>query len=277
VDQRIDITMTAVVRPAIVDQVLRSIVERICKEYRDYFRLIINIDPVGEKDFTQQDVLRVAREHFPYIKARMPDTPSFPLALRWCWEQAETEYVLHTEDDFKFAKDIDIEHAISVLDRHKKLAMLRFDRGTCWDNPEDDMGGQYIVRGANARVVKGKFERTPLKWSYHKDGFYLAPQWQGCLSTSPSISRLNYIRGVVPFIEDGLSPERITMFAHWLRGHMGQKKAQELREHLSKFESAIYAVPLAIRDLGRPWKKRHSFKKPDGNRGIGTTWIGGEK
>jgi hypothetical protein len=46
---KIDITMTAVIRPTILERTLESIVKNIVtKEHR--FRLIINIDPVGEKN-----------------------------------------------------------------------------------------------------------------------------------------------------------------------------------------------------------------------------------
>lgn len=259
-DQRIDIVMTAVLRPAIVDLVLKSIVDRICKEYIDQFRLIINIDPVGEVGATQYDVLDAANKYFSHVKARMPEEPSFPLALKWCWEQADTQYVLHTEDDFEFAKGININHLIEIMDRYPKLAMLRFDRGRTWEDPVDDMGGPTIQRGA-------------YKWRHNPDGFYLSPNWRGAFSTSPSLLRHDFMQGITPFLRDGVSPERITMFARWLHEYLGKSGKMELRKHLQRWQSGFYAVPLVLRDHGRPWREKHSFEKPKGNRGIKRTWV----
>lgn len=46
----VDITMVAVLRPAIVEKTIKDIFERIIKTNRDIdFRLIINVDPIGEK------------------------------------------------------------------------------------------------------------------------------------------------------------------------------------------------------------------------------------
>lgn len=259
-DQPIDIAMTAVLRPKIVERTIKSYVDRICKEHIDNFNLIINIDPVGEKGITQQDILEMVHEYFPRVRARMPDTASFPLALKWCWEQANTNLVLHTEDDFEIAKDLDIVHMISIMERHPKLAMLRLDRGTDWDNPKEDMGGPTIQRGA-------------YKWRYNKDGFYVSPNWRGAFSTSPSLIRYDFMQGIIPFLQDGVSPERVTMFARWLHEFYGKPGKMKLRKHLEQWKSAIYAVPLALKDQGRPWRDTHGFKKPKGNRGIKSTWV----
>jgi len=269
--------MTAVLRPAIIERTLRSIVERICKEYVDNFTLIINIDPVGEEGCTQQDILKLAYEHFTHVRARMPAEPSFPLALKWCWEQVSAEYVLHAEDDFEFVKDIDINHMVDIMDKHQDLALLRFDRGTDWDNPKDDMIGPYIIRSFLIKKVPGRLSKRPLRWLYHEDGFYRSPGWKGCFATSSALMRSSFTDGITPFLEDGISPERVVMFAWWLIEEWTREKVNALRQHLKQFRSGLYAVPLAIKDQGRPWRKEQGLTKPDDNRGIGTTWIGGNK
>ena len=258
-DQVIDIVMTAVLRPKIVERTIESYVDRICKDHIDKFNLIINIDPVGE-GVSQEEILKIAQRYFPDTIYNMPKEPSFPLALKWCWSQASTNLVLHTEDDFEIAKDLDIAHMISIMEQYPQLAMLRLDRGTDWDNPKDDMGGPTIQRGS-------------YKWKYNPDGFYVSPNWRGSFSTSPSLLRLDFMLGIIPFLRDGVSPERVTMFARWLHEFYGKPGKMQLRKHLQHWKSAIYAVPLALRDQGRPWRDAHGFKKPKGNRGIKSTWV----
>ena len=57
---KIDITMTATIRPGIVSQTLESYCSKIFKE-RDRYRLIINVDPVGEQ-VKAKEVLKVCNE-----------------------------------------------------------------------------------------------------------------------------------------------------------------------------------------------------------------------
>jgi hypothetical protein len=85
--------------------------------------------------------------------------------------------------------------------------------------------------------------------------------------------RGKYQHQVTPYMRNGVSPERITMFARWLGDAIGRKEKFELRDILNKWQSGIYAVPLVLRDHGRPWREEHGFAKPEGNRGIRRTWV----
>ena len=60
---KIDITMTAVLRPSMLSETLILFKERICQGEEDRYRLIINVDPVGE-NVDQSKVIKVAKKNF---------------------------------------------------------------------------------------------------------------------------------------------------------------------------------------------------------------------
>ena len=59
---KVDITMTSVLRPAILNQSLSTIVKNVV-DNQDRFRLVINIDPIGEK-VDPMKMVKVAKSHF---------------------------------------------------------------------------------------------------------------------------------------------------------------------------------------------------------------------
>ena len=90
---RIDITMTAVLRPALLEGTLKTISEKVCRN-RDGFRLIINVDQVGEK-VKPMKVVNVAKKYFDDVIYNIADEPSFPKAVKWVWSQATAPFILH--------------------------------------------------------------------------------------------------------------------------------------------------------------------------------------
>jgi hypothetical protein len=253
-----------------VEETLNSIAERICKNQTDKFTLILNVDPVGEK-VSQEDIVEMARQYFPFIRARMPTKPSFPLAVKWLWDQVTTPFFFNMEDDFKIVKDIDVDHMMSIMADRPKFGSLRFCRGWVklvrkegyrrkqWAKPIDDMDGKTIVRGR-------------CDWSYSKKGFYLSPGGAGQFSMNPSLMRTQFIQPIIPYLENGLSPERVLMMSPWLKEKWNKEKVAKLKEHIRSWQVAMYAVPLVLEDLGRPWRRKHGFRKPKGPSGISETW-----
>src|SRR4030043_1164252 len=94
----IDITMTATLRPQVISQTLESFCRNIFKD-RNSYRLIVNIDPVGEKVKTAK-VLEVCKQYFKNIVFNTPKFPSFPSAVVWCWSKVESDFSFHLEDDW---------------------------------------------------------------------------------------------------------------------------------------------------------------------------------
>ncbi len=255
--QTIDIVMTATLRPAIVEQTLVSIVEKICKNNTDRFNLIINVDPAGE-DILQSDIVDMARKYFPNVIYNTPEEASFSLAIKWVWGKASTPYVLHIEDDFEVLEELDIDHMIYILKKYPKVCTLRLCRGVDLDNPDPSMSGETIERGG----------RT---WYYNKDGFYLAPCVQGSFSLNPSLMNREFQQEARLFIKEDIDPESVLRYSAYIQRHTEWHK--EVYEFLSAWDYGIYAVPLAVRDIGKAWRKEHGFYKPRIGGGLPTTWI----
>jgi hypothetical protein len=94
---------------------------------KNRYRLIINIDPIGDGVRPKQ-VLRVARKYFDNIIFNFPTQPCFAQAVIWCWSQVQSDYVFHLEDDWELLVPINIDDMISILDAHINMASLRLNK-----------------------------------------------------------------------------------------------------------------------------------------------------
>lgn len=267
--ESVDIAMTAVLRPRVIKRVLQSIKTMICNSYDGQFRLILNIDPIGE-DIHPQQIASIARSIFPNLIYRVAEKPSFPLAVKWIWSQVKSKYFLNVEDDFKVVKELDLNKMIHIMEDHQRMGSLRICRGKIelkrvkgkkrmqWSKPINDMNGEYITRGR-------------CKWPYNERGFYLSPGGHGQFSMNPSLMRTEFVKQLIPYLEDGISPERILMVADWLPEAWGKKRYLRLKQYVFSWRVGMYAEPLVLEDLGRKWREQQKLVKP-GKRGIGTTW-----
>lgn len=77
----IDVCMTATIRPKIVLQTLRSFYKRMFRD-KDRYRLIINVDPIGE-NAKREEVVDVCKNFFTTVIYNFPSAPSFPAAVKW--------------------------------------------------------------------------------------------------------------------------------------------------------------------------------------------------
>jgi len=94
--ERIDIVTTALCRPDLLDLTYRTFFGRLLGLPR--VRIIINVDPLGYG--SAADCVKVASKFSSEICWRCPKTPGFMSAVQWCYNQAESEIVLHLEDDW---------------------------------------------------------------------------------------------------------------------------------------------------------------------------------
>ncbi len=260
--EKIDIAMTATLRPTIIEQTFISIVRNICEPNPEYeFNLVINVDPAGEK-VSQSSIVDIAKKYFANVISNVPEKPSFPMAVKWVWSNTSTKYVLHSEDDFEIMKEIDMDHIVRILQKHPKIGSLRLCRGIGIDSPAPDMNGKII-------------RRMGQKWHYNDDGFYLASMVQGGVSLNAAFMRGNFQRKAATFLEKDIDPEAQIAFSLLIqrvyRKHPEKKRA--LYKFLSEWNFAIYALPLAVRDIGRTWRRQHGFHKPRTKGALPTTWV----
>jgi hypothetical protein len=236
---KIDITMTAVIRPTILERTLESIVKNIVtKEHR--FRLIINIDPVGEKT-KPKVVMRVAEKYFKHIVYNHARQPSFPKAVIWVWKNSDAPYIFHIEDDWSINRKINVSKMINILDNHKELSSLRLYKYT---------------------TPKGQlFSTFGCKWRYNKEGFYVADGWQKQFGLNPILIKRQFIDEALPRMRENVNPEK--------QFRSSQKYMVPVIE---KWKYGLYASPsekALISDIGHAWRRRTRFVKP---RGSFVTW-----
>jgi hypothetical protein len=122
----IDIAMTAALRPDILAQTLHSINENL--RWRDGFRLIIDIAPVGDSQFTQDDVEQVAYSFFPDSIVRKLPVSHQAEALKWSWRAAESKYIFQWEDDWILRSSVDVSRILDFAQQDFNCAMIYLDR-----------------------------------------------------------------------------------------------------------------------------------------------------
>jgi hypothetical protein len=119
-----DITMTAVLRPKVLNATLKSFEKHLFKSFSDH-RLIVNIDPVG--DSTTDAVLNVIYDFFPKdnVYYRCPNTPHFGVAAQWVWSKVESEFVFHLEDDWRLLEDVSLQDLFDILSTSMDMGSIR--------------------------------------------------------------------------------------------------------------------------------------------------------
>ena len=231
----IDITMTATLRPSVLnctlDNIKKFIVDQNSKEFN--FRLIVNIDPIGEK-VNSFDIVEICKSYFPNLIFNTPQEPSFAKAVKWVWINSSSEFVFHIEDDWLFNKKVDILKMIYILKKYPDLSSLRL----------------YKHNTPKLKVI----DTFNCKWNYNKDGFYLADDYKNQFGLNPILIKRKFILDVLPKMVDNINPEK--QF----------RSTQNFMEPIiKKWKYGLFTTPgelAIISDIGRYWMERQSLKKP---------------
>jgi len=237
---KIDITMTGTLRPHLLSQTLISIKENICRDEVDRYRLIINIDPIGE-DVPPSKVVKTAQKNFSNVIYNIPENPSFPKAVKWVWSQATAPYIFHIEDDWLINRQIDVDDMIRILRTNLKLSSLRLYK-------------------LNTPPRKTIFTFN-CRWFY-KDGVYIAKDWKKQFGLNPILIKKEFIRQALPRMVDDTNPEK-----------QFRESQQYMRPVIKKWQYGIYSKPgdpALVTDIGRKWINNTNFAKP--NTGTFLTW-----
>ena len=241
---KIDITMTAVLRPSLLAETLLTIKKNVCKDQIDRFRLIINIDPIGE-NIKPAKVIKTARKIFSDVIYNVAKTPSFPKAVKWVWEQATAPYILHWEDDVDILHPVDIDDMIGILKRHDKLSSLRL----------------YKAVTPN----KKSFRTFACIWDYNKEGFFIARDWRKQFGLNPILIKSEFVKDATQRMVLNTNPEK--------QFRVSQKNMRPL---IKKWQYALYTRPGSPRMIdgrkGQTWKNKIKLDKPKG-----TTFLKWEK
>jgi hypothetical protein len=122
-----DVVVTATIRPEVLNLTLMSFSKNLFPQLGEP-KLIINIDPIGNDKHDSRVILDICRRYFKKVVYRCPEQPSFSRAVKWCWEQVETEVFLHLEDDWLLKKRVRMKDVISKFEFDEDAASVRLNR-----------------------------------------------------------------------------------------------------------------------------------------------------
>jgi hypothetical protein len=95
---KLDVVVIAIKRPEILRLCLETFKKNLLQQFD--VRVIINVDPVGEENYSQKDIINIAKEYFPNVVSRTPKKGNFSKAVYWAWGQVRTDFFFHLEDDW---------------------------------------------------------------------------------------------------------------------------------------------------------------------------------
>jgi hypothetical protein len=230
--QKVDIAMTAVLRPSLLDETLTTITKNVV-DIPERFRLIINVDPVGE-DIDSEQVIDVAKKHFKNVIYNIPMKPSFPKAVKWVWSHTDAPYVFHWEDDSFIFRKIDILDMIKIHRIYPDVASLRL----------------FKFNTPNKKIISA----FGTKWHYHGEGLYISQRWQEQFGLNPNLIKREFVQEAVSRMCDDINPEK--QFRHW---------NDWMVPLIRKWDYALYTKPgdkaIVWGKKGDLWKKKHGLKK----------------
>jgi len=112
--KKIDLVVISTVRPNILKITLNSFKHKLLNAFD--VRVIVNVDPIGENRYSQDDIVQICKEYFDDVVSRTPETPSFSAAVQWCWSQVTSDFFFHLEDDWCLKSTIEMSEVIRLLE-----------------------------------------------------------------------------------------------------------------------------------------------------------------
>lgn len=150
----LDFTTTAMARPGVLNNTLKSFSRNLRGLNLKDCRMIINVDPLPPDKAKRKDVVKVARKYFKEVKHNYPSEANFTAAVNWVWSNAETEYIFHLEDDWELIKPISVPKMLKYFEKNKELIQVilrayRYAYKTCALSPSIIHRKMYSAIGGN--------------------------------------------------------------------------------------------------------------------------------
>lgn len=238
---KLDVTITACVRPDLLMKTLDSFFLNLL--WQADCRIIINVDPVGWSD-DPETMEKVCRYYSSEVISNFPDRPGFGKAFKWAWDQAETDYVFHLEDDWKLLRKVSLSSMVEILEKNSDLASLRL--------PQFKTDGEKMKNWNLFFPWNGQFYECPKELRIG-----------GGFCGHPSLIKGVFVQRCRILIDENKNPEK--------QFHTGNKEL--VAEHL-RWRYGVYAYPgdsNYIEDMGRKWVEYNGWKKK-GSKAYFTVW-----
>lgn len=230
---RIDVTTTAMPRPALVERTFKSFTTNLAGIDWDQSTLWINIDPFpndskeesAEIEKKSYELIDMASNYFGKVKARIPPKPNYTSAYAYVWGNAETDIVLNLEDDWELNR---VVHINTLIGNFKHCASLY----------------EVVLRAYN----------------------YFYP----CTCTSPGLLHKRYYRAVAKKFNSSRNPETQAHSRSDLGIFIPNKKNCDrtqifdyVRVWPEKYSSTFASkLHIAVDDIGRKWLDNSPYMRP---------------
>lgn len=232
---KIDITTTATIRPGLLERTYSSFNENLFGRLPHDYRVIINIDPVGNMKYGPEAVIKVAQSFFNNVTFNVTESGNFAKAWRWCWNQVDADYVFHLEEDWLLLRPVNINHMIKILNTNKSLATLRMMK---FDVP------------TNMKFFRSKYRRAK--------GFLLAEDRAVSFGGNPQLIKGEFVKQARIHMTDNRNPEK----------QFRNDGSPLWAEVVSKWDYGVYATKPGekqlVRDIGRNWRSKAGYEKKGG-------------
>lgn len=119
-------TMTATLRPDILDQTIFSFVKHLKDIELSECEIFANIDPVPRNMIDKkQATADVLSRYFKKVHLNTPENANFASAVKWAWSTASSPFIFHLEDDWVLTEDVMIEKLLDMMSQNKSLYQIR--------------------------------------------------------------------------------------------------------------------------------------------------------
>lgn len=254
---KIDILMIGVIRPKVIEETTISLLENVLNDNHEY-RLIVNIDPVGETNHTQMDCIKILKKYFKEVHHHCPNSPSVNNAWKWVMKNSETKYMWFKEDDIKILRKVDLDDMIRIMDKNPKLSMLMMDKHGTLPNHQRTLSEKKILR-------------STMEFEYTGDNWYKAPHWFRAAGITSTFVKKDFLLPCLKHFKDDRSPNNTIKGKQTIR--TGQKNTN-IAPFLRQWDYGYYQTPNAGKhfiDVGKEWRAKLGYEKPP--RGVAGTWM----
>ncbi len=126
-------------------------------------------------------------------------------------------------------RHINVNKMIHILQSNPNIASLRLDKN-------NTLNSVYQIK----RKIEGQ---------YKNEGYYLLNGHKRAFSMNTSLFRTSFLKEVLPFIEEGISPERLLRLVKW----KSKEKYKDLNNIMKEWQFGIFMKPKEkpqIQDIG---------------------------
>lgn len=249
---KIDICMTACLRPKIIEKTLQTFTKYLFNDPDFDYRLIMNIDYAG--NITKHSNLHVGHciEEIACnifsnynITYNLITNPSFPKAFKWVWDQVDADYVFHLEDDWELLRPVSLKKMIALMEKYPVLKILR-------------------LSAFHAHKVNMKNWNRFYPWNGE---FYECPKnlvGGMAFAGHPSLIKSDWVYYVRKYLNGVSNPEKQIKWRN-----------RDIGPYIQNFRYGVFSeqnIGPTIRDLGRSWMIQNGWRK-EGNKARFTKWV----